>query len=152
MLLRAGVLLLAVVQQVRLQRLGQRQTQDFVSQMVDPWLLGFDGLNVFLLLLLFALLLDAFVLLAVHGLRNQLVAHEHVGVDAAAAAAAPAFALLGRPLRVVPGRVLLVGQVAEGPADVDSRQVLKTPHGQRREHHSFRLAAVCPALLNKRSK
>lgn len=127
-----GVLFLAVEQQVRLQRLGQRQTQDFVSQMVDPRLFGFDGLNVFLLLLLFAFLLDAFVVLAVHGLRNQLVPHEHVGVDAAAAAAAPAFALLGRSLRVVVGRVLLVGQVAEGPADVDSRQVLKTPHGQRR--------------------
>lgn len=131
MLLQAGVLFLTVVQQIRLQRLGQWQTQDFVSQMVDPRLLGFDGLNVFLLLLLFALLLDAFVLLAVHGLRNQLVAHEHVGVDAAAAAA-PALALLGRSQCIVAGRVLLVGQVAEGPANVDSCQVLKTPHRQRR--------------------
>lgn len=122
-----AVLFLAVVQQVRLQRLGQRQTQDFVSQMVDLRFLGFDRLNVFLLLLLFALLLDAFVLL-----RNQLVPDEHVGVGAATAAAAPALALLGRSLRVVAAGVLVVGQVAEGSADVDSRQVLKTPHGQSR--------------------
>lgn len=127
-----AALFLAVVQQVRLQRLGQRQTQDFVSQVVDLRFLGFDRLNVFLLLLLFALLLDAFVLLAVHGLRNQLVPDEHVGVDAATAAAAPALALLGRSLHVVAAGVLVVGQVAEGSADVDSRQVLKTPHGQSR--------------------
>lgn len=126
------MLFLTVVQQVGLQRLGKRQTQDFVSQMVDLRFLGFDGLNVFLLLLFFALLLDAFVLLAVHGLRNQLVPDEHVGVDAATAAAAPALALLGRSLHVVAAGVLVVGQVAEGPADVDSSQVLKIPHAQSR--------------------
>lgn len=99
--------------------------------MVDLRLLRFHRLNVFVLLFVFALLLDAFVFLAVHGLRDQLVADEHVGVDSAAAAEASALALLRRSLRAAAGGAVVAGEAAEGSADVDSRQVLKTPHGQR---------------------
>lgn len=95
--------------------------------MVDLRFLGFHRLNVFLQLFVFALLLDAFVVLAVHGPRDQLVADEDVGVDSATAAKASALALLWS-LRGAAAGVVVGDQAAEGSANVDPRQVLKTPY------------------------
>lgn len=92
----------------------------------------FNVANVSLLLLLhlLVLLLGVLLLLALHHLGDQLVAHENVGVDASPPAA-PAFALLGDPLHRPLALAVLAGQVPQRSADVDPTQVLEAADGHR---------------------
>ena len=122
---------LSVIQQIRLQRLRQRQRHYLVSQHVHL-LEDFNFANVSLLLLLHLLVFvhGVLLVLALHHLGDQLVAHEDISVDASPPAAPP-FALLGDSLHQALLQTVLVGQVSEGAADVDPREILEAADGHR---------------------